>query len=102
MEVDEPGSAAAPDSFNPLDLLPREGISGRITPGLIRDIGSDKWKERQAGMAAVEDILASTGHRIGPSLGGELVPALKPRMADTNRNLTVQASRIGRAGSGWP
>ena len=42
----------------------------------------------------VEGLLVSAGNRIGPKLG-DLPSALKPRLSDSNKNLTVQVRGSG-------
>ncbi|GIL58886.1 hypothetical protein Vafri_13702 [Volvox africanus] len=86
------GSAAG-GGFDPDDLLPRTDISGQITPELITQLGSSNWKERKAGLDAIEMILTQAGNRIQPQTG-DLLPELKKRMADSNKNLTTQALTV--------
>lgn len=87
------GGAAGPASPSAADdLLPREDISASITPALLSNLGSANWKERKAGMDEVEGLVAAAGGRIQPHVG-DLFGALKGRMADTNKMLTVQVRR---------
>ncbi|KAK9814323.1 hypothetical protein WJX72_004049 [[Myrmecia] bisecta] len=81
---DEPLAAVDPD-----DLLPRTDISAQITPRLVALLGDANWKSRNAGLEEVEQILQAAGGRIQPSLG-DLMPALKGRMNDSNRNITAR------------
>ena len=67
--------------------LPREDISGRITAAMLKDMGSASWKARQAALEAVDALVSEAGKRISPNLGPDLVPALKARLADSNKNL---------------
>lgn len=92
MDVDEPshGGAPAPAPFPALDLLPREDVSGQITGKLLQEMASDKWKERQAALHAVEAILQGAGYRITPAIG-DLMGGIKGRFGDANRNLAATA-----------
>ncbi|KAL4424717.1 hypothetical protein ABPG77_000060 [Micractinium sp. CCAP 211/92] len=80
---------AGPAELDPEDLLPRTDISGSITPSLLGMISSSNWKERNAGVDQVIQLLAEASQRIQPNVG-ELFPALKGRMADSNRNLAAK------------
>ncbi|GAX77872.1 hypothetical protein CEUSTIGMA_g5314.t1 [Chlamydomonas eustigma] len=75
------------------DLLPRQDISSSITSTLTSNMGSANWKDRKAAMDEVESLLKSAGNRIQSKLG-DLVSALKPRLADSNKNLTAQALQL--------
>lgn len=83
-EEEEPAAAPSVD-----DLLPRIDISGSITPMLLGMISSSNWKERNAGVDGVAGLLQEAGNRIAPTVG-DLLPALKGRMADSNRNLAAK------------
>ncbi|KAL0039701.1 hypothetical protein WJX77_005628 [Trebouxia sp. C0004] len=85
--ADEDDEPAAP--FDPDALLPRIDISSQITSKLVANMGSANWKERNAALDEVEEIIKAAGGRIQPSVG-DLMSALKGRMADTNRNLTAK------------
>ncbi|KAL0028272.1 hypothetical protein WJX79_006476 [Trebouxia sp. C0005] len=86
--ADEDDEPAAP--FDPDALLPRTDISSQITSKLVANMGSGNWKERSAALDEVEEIIKAAGGRIQPFVG-DLMSALKGRMADTNRNLTAKA-----------
>ncbi|KAL6766815.1 TOG1 [Auxenochlorella protothecoides x Auxenochlorella symbiontica] len=100
MDVDEGGSEPSPGAVSVDDLLPRTSIAGAITPTLLSMLASSNWKERNTGIEQVDDLVRGAGGRIAPDLG-ELLPALKSRLADTNRNLAAKAlltlSRIATA-----
>jgi hypothetical protein len=68
-----------------MDALPRADISGQITSALIAQLSNADWKERQAAIKTVSDILAACP-RITPALGG-LLSALKARLAESNKNM---------------
>lgn len=70
-EDDKPQAAFDPDA-----LLPRTDISSQISSKLIANLGSANWKERNAALDEVEEIVKSAGGRIQPTVG-DLMPALK-------------------------
>ena len=70
-EDDEPAAAFDPDA-----LLPRTDISSQISSKLIGNLGSANWKERNAALDEVEEIVRFAGGRIQPAVG-DLMPALK-------------------------
>ena len=72
--ADEDAEPAAP--FDPDALLPRTDISNQITSKLVANIGSANWKERNAALEEVEEIVKAAGGRIQPTVG-DLMPALK-------------------------
>uniref|UniRef100_A0A061RZH6 Cytoskeleton-associated protein 5 n=1 Tax=Tetraselmis sp. GSL018 TaxID=582737 RepID=A0A061RZH6_9CHLO len=72
------------------DMLPRTDISGQITGRLLKELASGAWKERQAAIEQVNQVVAGAGGRIGPNVG-DLLPALKQRLTDSNRNLAAGA-----------
>ena len=72
--ADEDEEPAAP--FDPDALLPRTDISNQITSKLVTNIGSANWKERNAALDDVEEIIRAAGGRIQPTIG-DLMPALK-------------------------
>eukprot|EP00775_Hariotina_reticulata_P007310 gene7310-7523_t len=89
-------SAATEEPTSMDDLLPRADISGQITGELVSKLCSANWKERKEGLDEVEAIIAAAGGRIQPSVG-DLMPALKGRLTDSNKNLIAQTlSLIGK------
>ncbi|KAG2440105.1 hypothetical protein HXX76_004219 [Chlamydomonas incerta] len=94
------GGGGGGGGFDADDLLPRTDISGQITGELVGLLGSANWKERKAALDSIETILTQAGNRIQPQTG-DLLPELKKRLADSNKNLTTQAltvlGRIARA-----
>ncbi|KAG2491479.1 hypothetical protein HYH03_010264 [Edaphochlamys debaryana] len=87
------GGGGGGGGFDADDLLPRTDISGLITSELVTQLSSANWKERKAGLDAIETILTQAGNRIQPQTG-ELLPELKKRMTDSNKNLTTQALTV--------
>ncbi|KAG5255276.1 MICROTUBULE ORGANIZATION family protein [Salix suchowensis] len=74
-----------------LDSLPREDISGKITPTLIKSLESPDWKLRLESIEAVNKILEEANKRIQPTGTGELFGALRGRLYDSNKNLIMTA-----------
>ncbi|KAH7654180.1 cytoskeleton-associated protein 5 [Dioscorea alata] len=95
------GAAAAPkktvrasDSASSIgaggaDGLPREDISAKITPNLLKNLGSPDWKVRLESIDMVNKILEEAHKRIQPSGTGELFVALRGRLCDSNKNLVM-------------
>lgn len=65
-----------PAAFDPDALLPRTDISSQISSKLVANLSSANWKERNAALDEVDDIIKSAGGRIEPTVG-DLMPALK-------------------------
>ncbi|XP_071809133.1 cytoskeleton-associated protein 5-A-like isoform X2 [Asterias amurensis] len=84
--------AAGGGGMNLNDLVPRTDISGKITSGLIEELGDQKWKIRGEALDKVTTILKEAGH-ITPNLG-ELGAALKARLGDSNKLLQTTAANI--------
>ncbi|KAK1306094.1 Protein MOR1 [Acorus calamus] len=94
------GAAAAPKktikasdtssmSSGGLDGLPREDISGKITPILLKNLASPDWKVRLESIESVNKILEEANKRIQTAGTGELLGALRGRLYDTNKNLVM-------------
>nr|XP_058951305.1 cytoskeleton-associated protein 5-like isoform X2 [Pocillopora verrucosa] len=81
------GEGNAAPTVNLADLVPRNDISAQITPALITELGDKNWKVRGEALQKVIDIL-SAAKFITPELG-ELPPALKARLGDSNKNLVT-------------
>ncbi|KAG9155040.1 hypothetical protein Leryth_019560 [Lithospermum erythrorhizon] len=83
-----------------LDSLPREDISGKITPNLLKGFESSDWKVRSESIESVNKILEEANRRIQPTGTGELFGAFKGRLSDSNKNLIMAAlSSIGGVAS---
>ncbi|ETE68319.1 Cytoskeleton-associated protein 5, partial [Ophiophagus hannah] len=81
------------DSGNDVvDLLPRADISDKITSELISKIGDKNWKIRKEGLDEVTNIV-NEAKFIQPNIG-ELAPALKSRLNDSNKILVQQTLTI--------
>ncbi|KAK8581371.1 hypothetical protein V6N13_144400 [Hibiscus sabdariffa] len=83
-----------------LDSLPREDISGKITPTLLKSLESPDWKVRLESIEAVNKILEEANKRIQPTGTGELFGALRGRLYDSNKNLVMATlTTIGNVAS---
>ncbi|KAL6992610.1 Protein MICROTUBULE ORGANIZATION 1 [Sarracenia purpurea var. burkii] len=78
-----------PLSGGGLDSLPREDISGKITPTLLKGLESPDWKVRLESIEAVNKILEEANKRIQPIGTVELFGALRGRLYDSNKNLIL-------------
>ncbi|KAK8551075.1 hypothetical protein V6N13_119565 [Hibiscus sabdariffa] len=87
-------------SVGGLDSLPREDISGKVTPTLLKSLESPDWKVRLESIEAVNKILEEANKRIQPTGTGELFGALRGRLCDSNRNLVMATlTTIGNVAS---
>ncbi|KAF8775510.1 hypothetical protein HU200_004938 [Digitaria exilis] len=78
------------------DGLPREDISAKITPTLLKNLGSPDWKVRLESIDAVNKIVEEAHKRIQPTGTVELFTALRGRLYDSNKNLVMATlSTIG-------
>ncbi|GJN17363.1 hypothetical protein PR202_gb04422 [Eleusine coracana subsp. coracana] len=90
--LDTTSSASAGSS----DGLPREDISAKITPTLLKNLGSPDWKVRLESIDAVNKIVEEAHKRIQPTGTVELFTALRGRLYDSNKNLVMATlSAIG-------
>ncbi|KAH9313334.1 hypothetical protein KI387_028369 [Taxus chinensis] len=82
------------------DGLPREDISGKITPNLIKNLGSSDWKVRLESIELVSKILDEANKRIQTTGTAELFGALRARLLDSNKNLVMTTlSTLGNIAS---
>ncbi|KAG8078290.1 hypothetical protein GUJ93_ZPchr0007g5646 [Zizania palustris] len=90
--VDAVSSASSATS----DGLPREDISAKITPALLKNLGSPDWKLRLESIDAVNKIVEEAHKRIQPTGTVDLFTALRARLYDSNKNLVMATlSTIG-------
>ncbi|XP_053131293.1 cytoskeleton-associated protein 5 isoform X2 [Hemicordylus capensis] len=75
-----------------VDLLPRSDIADKITSDLVSKIGDKNWKIRKEGLDEVASII-NEAKFIQPNIG-ELAPALKSRLNDSNKILVQQTLSI--------
>ncbi|KAH6829059.1 ARM repeat superfamily protein [Perilla frutescens var. hirtella] len=82
------------------DGLPREDISEKISPTLLKGLESSDWKVRLESIESVNKILEEANKRILPVGTGDLFGALKGRLHDSNKNLIIATlSTIGALAS---
>uniref|UniRef100_A0A9I9CQR2 Protein MOR1 n=1 Tax=Cucumis melo TaxID=3656 RepID=A0A9I9CQR2_CUCME len=106
------GTAAAPKrtvraeeltsstSVSGTDGLPREDISGKITPTLLKNFESPDWKVRLESIEAVNKMLEEANKRIQPTGTSDLLGALRGRLYDSNKNLVMATlATIGNVAS---
>ncbi|KAL4396892.1 hypothetical protein S83_001317 [Arachis hypogaea] len=60
-----------------LDSLPREDISGKITPTLLKSLESPEWKVRMESVESVNKILEEANKRIQANGTSTLIPTYK-------------------------
>ncbi|GIY80106.1 hypothetical protein CDAR_186242 [Caerostris darwini] len=77
---------------NLADLMPQVDISSQITSQLLSDLSDKDWHLRSDALQKISSII-SDAKFVAPNLG-ELPIALKPRLADTNKKLALQALTI--------
>lgn len=76
--------------------LPREDISSKITSNIIKQLNDNNWKTRKEAIEQIQQIILAANKLIQPNLGNELMPALKARLSDTNKNLiTIALDLLG-------
>lgn len=98
-DIDESAGAVGGDG------LPREDISSKLTPTLIKNLSSPDWKIRQESIESVNKIIEEANKRIQATGTGEMFGSLKGRLCDSNKNLVMMtlttlgslASAIGPA-----
>lgn len=71
------------------DGLPREDISSKLTPTLIKNLSSPDWKVRQESIEGINKIIEEANKRIQPTGTGEMFTSLKGRLCDSNKNLVM-------------
>lgn len=78
------------DEFVAEDIIERTDISRFLNEGLVSRLTSSNWKERNAAVEEVENLLKGSTH-ITDDLPQDFLIALKARFSDTNRNLAARA-----------
>ncbi|KAJ7975023.1 protein MOR1 [Quillaja saponaria] len=83
-----------------LDSLPREDISGKITPTLLKSLESPDWKVRMESVEAVNKILEEARRRIQATGTVELLGALRGQLCDSNKKIVMATlTTIGNVAS---
>ncbi|KAJ1918219.1 hypothetical protein IWQ60_007555 [Tieghemiomyces parasiticus] len=86
------GGAAREDDLLD-DLLPRVDLAPQFNAKLTAKLRDDNWKLRKEGLETIQAALASANQRIQPTVG-DVWAGLKPRLADSNKNLVVLTCEI--------
>ncbi|KAJ3077818.1 Microtubule-associated protein, microtubule dynamics during spindle orientation, partial [Quaeritorhiza haematococci] len=86
------GAASTDDLMD--DLFPRVDITTQLGAQVIQNMGDAQWKVRKEGLDEFMRVLEACNKRVKPNLGSEIIPALKARLGDSNRNLAIQALDI--------
>lgn len=86
------GATEEAQAINMEDLVPRTNISGQLTEALLSELADKNWKVRHEGLQKLAAIV-DQARFICPELG-DLPPALRARLLDSNKNLAVQALSI--------
>ncbi|KAI3709297.1 hypothetical protein L2E82_39057 [Cichorium intybus] len=81
--------ASSSVSHGGLDGLPREDISAKITPTLLKNFENSNWRIRMESIEAVNKIVVEANKRIQPTGTGELFGALRGRLYDSNKNIIM-------------
>ncbi|XP_062513637.1 cytoskeleton-associated protein 5-like isoform X2 [Corticium candelabrum] len=91
-EERESKEGAVAQKVSMADLMPRTDVSGKFKSDIIKGLGDKNWKVRAENLTKVSEIL-SAAKFITPALG-DLPPALKGRLSDSNKNLVVTTLEI--------
>jgi cytoskeleton-associated protein 5 len=75
-------------------LIPKSDLNAKIPSELFQQLGDGNWKERKAGLEELSKIVEGCHGSIQPNLSSDLITALKQRIADSNKNLSMMAVEI--------
>jgi cytoskeleton-associated protein 5 len=81
-----------PDASAPIqqELVERVDVSRSLGEPLVAQLMSTNWKERNAAVESVEELIASAKH-ITADVPVEFLGALRKRFGDSNRNLAARS-----------
>ena len=68
-------------------LFPRQDISKKITPKMLKDLNEGKWQEKKEIIDQISQIIISHNKKILPNGLSEFVSILKQKLKDSNKNL---------------
>ena len=68
------------------DLIPPQDISKKVTPQIIKLLGSPKWAEKKQACDSIDKILVSANMRILPNGLNILMTTIKKKLSDSNKN----------------
>lgn len=87
---DEADPSDEPDALIQQELVERVDVSRSLGEPLVAQLMSTNWKERNAAVESVEEVLASAKH-ITADVPVEFLGALRKRFGDSNRNLAARS-----------
>jgi cytoskeleton-associated protein 5 len=76
--------------FEPQPVVDRIDVSRLLGESLVAQMMSSNWKERNAAVESVEEIISSSKH-VTADIPVEFLGALRKRFSDTNRNLAARS-----------
>lgn len=89
VEEDDPAEAQRKQEA----LLPRTDISDQLNEALMEQMSDKNWKERQAGLEKLEQILRDNKF-VEANLPGDFLAHLAKRLTDTNKILATTTLKI--------
>lgn len=89
VEEDDPAEAQRKQEA----LLPRTDISEQLNEALMEQMSDKNWKERQAGLEKLEQILRDNKF-VEANLPGDFLAHLAKRLTDTNKILATTTLKI--------
>ena len=75
------------------ELMPRTDISEQLNEALLEQLNDKNWKERQAALEKLEQILRENKF-IEANLPGDFMASLAKRLTDTNKILATTTLKI--------
>jgi len=87
------GGGAAASNSNSNDILPREDISSKITPGIIKKLSDSNWKLRKEALEEIQQLILSANKRIQPTLSS-LLSALKGHINESNKPVATSTMEL--------
>ncbi len=75
------------------ELMPRTDISEQLNEALLEQLNDKNWKERQAALEKLEQILRENKF-IEANLPGDFMAGLAKRLTDTNKILATTTLKI--------
>lgn len=100
--VEEAEKDASPERPTKIDLKPeapkekvRVSIANHFESGdIVKDLKSSNWQTRLDSLHEVEKILKEADNFIEPNVGTDLMPVIKFRLTDSNRNIAAVAHGV--------
>lgn len=98
-----PGSGRCDNVLPELTRNARANVADHFVAGsaIMTGLRDPNWKVRQSSLASINDIITSANSSISGNIGSDLMPALRDRLNDSNRNIAAAAygtvGNLGRA-----